>query len=292
MKPPRFPSSGTCWEIKEIVLTGVTLLPKSVTRELVAPYQGKCLYAEDIEKLLADILKTYIDRGYIAVRPYIQAQDLRDGRLEILILEGEVEGLFLQDGGKHSVNLFTAFPFIEGKPLNLRDIEQGLDQINRLSSNSATMEINPGTEPGDSIVSIINIPAFPLSASITLNNLGSPSTGEEQGSYTVSWDNPLRLNDFITYTRTATILESEQLRDSESESFFYSLPLGYWTIQLSTSSSSYRTPVTTTLSTLLSRGDSETHRAELNWMAYRDRDQKLKILMGSIMASVIYWKKN
>ncbi|MFW8601835.1 ShlB/FhaC/HecB family hemolysin secretion/activation protein [Desulfobacterota bacterium M19] len=280
VKLPSLPKGGTCREIRKIVLTGVTLLPKNVTQALVAPYQGKCLYAEDIEKLLADILKAYIDRGYIAVRPYIQAQDLSTGRLEILILEGKVERLNLQDDGKHSINLTTAFPFVKGKPLNLRDIEQGLEQINRLASNNATMEISPGAESGESIINIINTPSFPLSAYISLNNLGSKSTGEKQGSITLSMDNPLHLNDFLTYTHSRTLFEPDRFRDSSSNSFFYSLPLGYWTLQQSYSFSEYRTPVITSVATLVARGDSETYRAELNWVAYRDQNQKLTTLLA------------
>ena len=84
-----------------------------------------------------------------------------------------------------------------------------------------------------------------------------------------SLDNPLRLNDFITYTHSQTVLERNPLRDSAADSFFYSLPLGYWTLQLSSSSSSYRTPVTASVRTLVARGDSDTFRTELNKVAYR-----------------------
>jgi len=276
----KVPKSGVCRDIKQIVLTGVTLLPEAEQKRLLAPYENRCLYAEDIEKLLADILKAYMDRGFVAVRPYVQTQDLTKGRLEILIVEGKVEGLTLQDGRTFlpSANLTTAFPALAGKPLNLRDIEQGLDQINRLSSNAATMEISPGKEAGASVVTIKNEPTFPVHASAGVDNLGGLSTGRYQGSYTLSVDNPLRLNDFITYTHRNTIFESSSFRDSVSDSFFYSLPFGRWTAQLSYSASNYHSPVTATWNTLVARGNSETIRAELNYVAYRDQDQKLILL--------------
>lgn len=281
VKPPTLPKSTVCRDIKEIVLTGATLLSESEKAGLTAPYVNKCLYAEDIEKLLGEILKTYIDRGYVAVRPYVQAQDLSTGRLEILIVEGKVEGLLLKDGGGWpSVNLTTAFPFVPGKPLNLRDIEQGLDQLNRLASNRATMEVSPGQEPGSSVVTIVNEAKFPVSVSASMDNLGGLSTGRHQGAYTFNWDNPLRLNDFITYTHRNTIFEPSRLRDSVSDSFFYSLPLGPLTMQLSYSMSNYHSPVVTSANTLEARGSSETFRAELNYVAYRDQDQKLTTLVA------------
>ncbi|MDP2849300.1 MAG: ShlB/FhaC/HecB family hemolysin secretion/activation protein [Humidesulfovibrio sp.] len=281
VEAPSLPRTGVCRDIKEIALLGVKLLSEGEKRALTAPYLNRCLYAEDIEKLLADILKAYMDRGYVSVRPYVQAQDLTAGRLEILIVEGKIEGLILKDsGGWFSANLATAFPFVSGKPLNLRDIEQGLDQINRLASNSATMEVSPGSEPGASVVTITNTPKVPLSVSGTMDNLGGLSTGRHQGAYTVSLDNPLGLNDFITYTHRNTLFESTRLRESISDSFFYSLPFGAWTMQLSYSASEYHSPVTTSSTTLVARGTSETFRAELNWVAYRDQDQKLTALVA------------
>lgn len=275
---PSLPKSGVCRDIREIVLTGVTLLPESERKRLTAPYLNRCLYAEDIEKLLADVLKAYMDRGFVAVRPYVQPQDLSRGRLEILIVEGKVEGLLLKDKTWRSGNLATAFPGIQGRPLNLRDIEQGLDQLNRLASNAASMEISPGGEPGASVVSIKNEPGFPLHVAAGADNLGGLSTGRNQASYTLSWDNPLLLNDFITYTHRNTVLESSSLRDSVSDSFFYSLPFGYWTLQLSYSASDYHSPVTASSNTLVARGNTETTRAELNYVAYRDQNQKLILL--------------
>lgn len=279
-KPPSLPKGGVCREIREIVFTGVTLLSQETLQAIAAPFQGKCLYARDIEQLLGEVLKAYIDRGYIAVRPYLRAQDLSGGRLEILIVEGRVSGFILKDGGRHSVNLATAFPGLAGKPLNLRDIEQGLDQINRLASNGATMEISPGDAAGDSLVNIVNNPGFPLGGSVSVNNQGSTSTGAYQGSLTLSLDHPLGLNDFITLTHGLTLFDPKPDRDATSDSFFYSIPFGYWTLQLSGNRSRYHTPVPTATRTLVASGDSDSVRLELNRVAYRDRDQKLTALVG------------
>ena len=278
--PPSLQKSGVCREIREIVLSGVTLLPESVQKSLTAPYLNKCLYVEDIEKLLGEVLKAYIDRGHIAVRPYVQAQDLNEGRLEILIVEGKVERIILKDGDKKSVNLTTAFPFVQGKPLNLRDVEQGLDQINRLQSNRATMEISPGEEAGASVVTITNTPSIPLSISGTFDNLGGLSTGRHQGGVTVGLDNPLRMNDYLSYTHRNALFEDWQFHDSESDSLYYSLPFGYYGVQLFYSQSSYRTPMKTSTRTLVARGTNESFRGELDWVAYRDQDQKLTTLVA------------
>lgn len=273
---PSLPATGACRDIKEIVLTGVSLLSGDEQRDLTRPYLNRCLLATDIERLLGDLIKAYMDHGNISVRPYIRAQDLSGGRLEILVVEGQVESILLNDGGKKSINLSTAFPGVVGQPLNLRDIEQGMDQVNRLASNSATMEILPGAAPGDSVVSITNTPAFPLGFTPTLDNLGSETTGVNQLGGTLNVSNPLSLNDFFSYTRKESFAPDRSKRISIMDSVYYSVPFGYALLSLSYNVSSYLTPVILASGTALrSTGDSESVMLKLDWVAYRDQVQKL-----------------
>ena len=273
---PAFPALGACRDIREIVLTGVTRLSVDEQQSLTRPYLNRCLPAADIERLLGEIIKAYMDRGHIAVRPYIRAQDPNGGRLEILVVEGKVESILLQDGDRKSLNLGTAFPGVVGQPLNLRDIEQGMDQVNRLASNSATMEILPGTAPGDSIVSITNEPAFPIGFTPTLDNLGSASTGVNQLGGTLNVNNPLSLNDFFSYTRKESMAPNRDTQLSLMDSAYYSVPFGYALLSLSYSASSYLTPVRLASGTTLkSTGNSGSVTAKLDWVGYRDQVQKL-----------------
>lgn len=273
---PSLPANGACRDIKEIVLTGVSQLSEAEQEGLIAPYRDRCLQATDIEGLLGDIVKAYIERGYIAVRPYLRAQDLSGGRLEIMIVEGRVESILLEDGGKASINLTTAFPGVVGKALNLRDIEQGMEQINRLAANSAAMEILPGSEAGDSIVRVANDPAFPFGFSASADNLGSKSTGANELGATVNASNPLRLNDFLSYTHRESLPADRDLRRSVMDSAYYSVPFGYALFSLSYSASDYRTPVALASGNVFrSTGDSRATSARLDWVGYRDQVQKL-----------------
>lgn len=272
---PAIAEGAVCRDVSEIVLTGVTLLPKSKAEELTSPYRGKCLSVGDIEKLLSEILKAYIDRGYITVRPYVKAQDLSRGVLEILIVEGSVEKIRLEDGGKGSINLTTAFPFVEGKTLNLRDIEQGLDQVNRLASNGATMQIVPGTEAGDSAITIINNPTSPLGGSISMDNQGSDSTGKAQLGATINLDHPLGLNDFVTYTHRESIFENRDNKLTKMDSVFYSAPFGYALFSFSYNHSEYVTAIETTGAEMHATGTNGSYNGRLDLVVYRDQSQKL-----------------
>lgn len=272
--PSLFGVSG-CRDIGKIELTGVTLLPLAARAKLTAPWLGKCLSANDIEKLMAGILKAYIDRGYIAVRPYIRAQDLSEGTLEIVVVEGEVERIILEDGGKGSINIATAFPGVQGNSLNLRDIEQGLEQVNRLASNGATMQVSPGAQAGDSVIRIVNTPSLPVGIALTMDNQGSHSTGKAEVGGTVNLDRPLRLNDFATYTHRESVLEDRGQKLSRMDSLFYSVPFGYALFSLAYNSSDYRTPIESAGSQMISSGSYRSYTGRLDLVAYRDQTDKL-----------------
>ena len=61
-------------------------------------------------------------------RAYVPEQDIRGGELIIEILEGRIERIQInEDRARDRAAALTAFPFMRGQRLNLRDIEQGLD---------------------------------------------------------------------------------------------------------------------------------------------------------------------
>ena len=114
-------------------------------------------------------------------------QDLSGGVLQLVILEGKVEKVLFN--GQESGALDMALPDSSGKVLNLRDIEQGLDQVNRLSRYNAQIKLLPSAQQGYSIVDIQSAPHKFGSVGAGFNNNGQKSTGEQQISLSVTADN-------------------------------------------------------------------------------------------------------
>ncbi len=251
LQPPvnKAPSLGAnCRDMPQIVINGAANLPSAEQQKLLAPYLGKCLGVAEIERLLAAITAYYIERGFITTRVYVPSQDLSKGRLELLVVEGVVEKILLKDNAaERNVALATAFPALTGRVLNLRDIEQGLDQINRLASNSAKMQVLPGSKAGGSVVAIENEtkPRFKFNAS--LDNQGSSSTGKRQAGLGMSLDNALGWGDFFSYMHRQSVPADRARRYSSSDSLSYVLPYGYNTLSLNASRSHYASTIMTPL---------------------------------------------
>ena len=107
---------------------GVSKLSRYQQHFLTQPYIGP-MGISDIKQLLADIQNTYIRLGYTTTKPYPKPdQDVSFGELVIMVDEGRI-AVFDANGNK-TLALGMAFPFLDGKVLNIRDIEQGLDQMN------------------------------------------------------------------------------------------------------------------------------------------------------------------
>lgn len=178
-------TSSQCIQINSISIAGITQLSQYALRSITTRYEGKCLSLNDINTVLQEITYAYAEKGFVSSRAVLEPQDLSSGILRIRVVEGHVESIEMtHDSTMNSGQLLTIFPFVKGSVLDLRDIEQGLDQLNRLPSNSATMSIAPGTGLGDSKVVIDNVQKRTWRPSIGFDNLGQDTTTKNSNSGT------------------------------------------------------------------------------------------------------------
>lgn len=234
-------AGGPCFELSAILITG---WEETGARPTAADHLiGRCSTASDIGEALNAVNLAYQDAGLITTRAYLPQQDVSDGDLEITVIAGTIEGFVYGDGGAADARLTTAFPTGPGDLLDLRQLEQGYDNLNGPSSASAEANFIPGTEPGDSVVAVAVEDGRPWSLDATLSNQGQESTGQIKGGLTFGYDNLANLNDELSISLGTTLFESRQERFSDSLSIMWDVPLGNWAHSVSISGSQYRLPV-------------------------------------------------
>lgn len=156
---PTAPADSRCFVIKQIELKGADSLSVAARERLLQPYSGQCLGVAQLNELLKVITDHYIEKGLVTSRAYLPQQELSSGHLQVLVVEGRLEGLKGAEGSElSSRELAMAFPGKTGELLNLREIEQRVDQLNRLPSNQAQMELAPGKAVGGSEILVKNNP--------------------------------------------------------------------------------------------------------------------------------------
>lgn len=266
-----------CRDIRVVTVDGATQLPDDVRHQVEHDFAGRCLKVGDLEAALALITKSYIDRGFITTRAYLPAQDLRTGVLEITVIEGTIEQFKVNSPRANAVWARGAFPAKPGDLLNLRDLEQGIDQINRLGSNRAVLDIQAGEKPGQSVIVVQNPSVLPINLTASYDNYGTPATGKRSASATVSFDSILGLNELISVTRRQSV-PHDSSHNSELNAIQVSVPFGYSTLTLDSNQSKYANRINLPSgSSLLSEGNTTTQSATLDHVVYRSQTSRISL---------------
>lgn len=269
--------SGPCFSIHQIDIRNATLISVSQQQALTRPYINRCLNLTKINLLVHDISDWYMQRGYITSRAFLTEQDLSHGELIIPVLEGKLDTIQLD--GKHPYMLRMVFPGMEGNILNLRDIEQGMEQINRLRSTPVQIDIRPSPKVGYSVVNLTEHPEFPLTASLGFDNSGQKSTGVGQLTGSLVGNNLLGLADrwFISGGRSSAF---SNWRDAQNVQAGVSVPYGYGLLDYSYSWSNYHSSFVNNGFTWYSSGDNIAHRLSGSWVLFRNGDIKTGVQLG------------
>jgi hemolysin activation/secretion protein len=277
--PPTQPADDErCFEIRTIRLQGATHISGEQQASLLAPFSGQCLGSNQLNALLKAVTEFYIERGFVTSRAYLPQQDMSDGELEVLIVEGALEGLD-QSAVASDRELAMAFPGRTSEIVNLRELEQLVDQLNRLPSRPAQLELLPGQDVGGSRVQLQGEPLKPWRVSFNRHNNGEKSTGEHQWGVGLDWDSPLGLADQLNL-RAGGDTVSDRYRHSDNQGLSYSLPYGWWTFSYGYNQSYYRSQSDGGGFVFELDGDSKSHQLSAERVLHRDSVSKTAINLG------------
>ncbi len=275
---PAATKGGPYFEVTRILVEGATQLSPAAIGKTTAAYAKRCIGVGDINVLLRDLTHLYLDKGLVGSRVYVPAQNIAKTRtLRLIAVEGTLADIFIN--GKpapRSGVIATAFPGMRGEITNLRDIEQGLDQINRMSSNNAKTAMLPGEKDGTSILNIENKPTHPWHLSFGNSNLGQWQTGYAKTSVSAGYDSLLGLNDQWNFAYEHTGPDYPWRNDGVGKSNSYSgnvsLPYGYWTFSANGSWYEYNSSIPGNFGALNTSGNSRQAGVGANRVIFRDKD--------------------
>lgn len=274
----RADDSAGCLQVDSIELKGAHSLSVRRRAQLLEPFFGQCLTSSDLNRLLSDITNAYLKRGYVTTRAYLPPQDLQDGVLKIQVIEGRLESI---DGGDLSSALETSMssPAKVGKRLNLRELEQLIDQLSRLPSRQVSLELTPGEEVGGSRVLLQGQKLKPWRVALNRHNDGQRSTGEQQWGLNFVWDSPLGLADQLSLRGSGDTV-SDQYKHSATHGLSYSLPYGWWTFNYFYNHSYYRTQTQGQGFSFVLDGVSTTQALSAERVLHRDAVSKTSFSVG------------
>lgn len=266
------PIETPCFVVHEIHLDGTDARRFRWLTASAAPFLNRCVGVTGLSRIAATLDAKLIELGYATTKVSLPQQNLKEGILNIHLHVGRVDEVRMvkADADKKKDDAWgtwwNAFPVGSGDVLNVRDLEQGVEQMKRLPSQTVATELEPGAKPDTSIVTIVRqAGTLPdrIRGGITLDNSGSKTLGAAQLSSYVSVDNPLGLNDVASLSASTNAENPGSDHRSQSLSFNYSIPWGYNTFTFSKSHSRFAQLVQGTTVRFLSSGRSDAE--EFRW---------------------------
>jgi len=284
---------GQCQKILQIFLYGADRFSGKKQKEVFQPYLGQCLDNDGIGKLLRSAQEWYLRAGYITTRVNLKQRQssLDRGNLEMWVIEGRIGRFLLGENTPFDKSrIRSAFPVTSGDVLNIHDLDQGVEQLNRLFSQNFRMQIRPGGQPGYSDILLIEynnndtlikpIQPHPVlgrrQVSYQYNNGGIEATGPHLHNLDLKRENLFGVNDVLAFGWQRGSPYVPKQKENEVIKFNASVPNGYWLYKLSYYNGRTDRTVPGFPSQFQSRGDTETTRLSAFKVIYRDKQTKFE----------------
>jgi len=285
-KPPEnqnFPIETPCFKINRVELNGeysdyFDWLKKILnnTNNKNSPV-SKCIGIQGINFVISIAQNQIVAKGYVTSRVLVQHQDLSSGILLLTFVPGKINEIKFTNQSLNNSLLITSMPCDSGELLNIRDIEQGLENFKRLSSVDANFKIEPVANgmPGMSNIIIDFKQERPIRLTLGLDDSGTKSTGIYQGNVTFSYENLLDINDIFYFSYIHDLGGGyEGDRSSQAQQFHYSFPWDYWLISLNANVNNYDQTVVGDYQEYIYSGNSSNIELRISHNIHRNHNSK------------------
>lgn len=195
----------------------------------VIHFVGKPLDTSNLRDLLNTVEEVYRKAGYAAVVAYLPEQQVRDGVVEIAIVEGRLGKVTVDTAGLRQLKPAAIDRVLGtlqgGVPITERDLERRLLLLQDLNGVTAVnSELKPGAVIGEGDLNVkVEDSGVQLRASVDLDNGGSEATGRLRAGANLRYNNPLGIGDQLG---VRLLVQENQLTVLGRAS--YILPVGSW----------------------------------------------------------------
>jgi hemolysin activation/secretion protein len=187
-------------KLRRFKIVGNTAIPTEDLERLVAPWEGREVTLADLKAAANRITLHYRSYGYQISWAYIPQQVVKDGDIEIAVVEGRIDKVLVQ-GNEHYSTSFILDHVIgvqDQETLDLDLLERGLLGLNDYPGISVTAKLAPGGGPGTSDLYLSVADKYPVNVAFDYDNFGSENVAENRVGLTVETFNLFELGHWIS----------------------------------------------------------------------------------------------
>lgn len=188
-------------QVNGVKVSGSQQFDHQVLETLVSELIGGRHNFAEIDAAVARITQYYRQRGYLVARAYLPAQDLKEGIIQINILEGQLGQPRINNNSK-IVDPSIAH-YLDSIKTGIALKSDGVDRAVLLISDlagvgGARATLQPGASVGTSDLIVEVDPGKSYTGNIELDNYGSYYTGKNRLGAAIAFNSPLKLGDQLT----------------------------------------------------------------------------------------------
>ncbi len=185
--------------MKTIRISGNTLFDTATLLALMADGEEKSLTLSQLDELADRITSYYQKRGYPLARAIIPAQVIRDGIVNIEIIEARYGKISLDNRSRVKDSLLeaTLSSLQSVQSVGQTELDHALLLLSDIPGVVVAATLKPGETVGTSDLLVNIAPAPTVSGNVLLDNYGNRFTGRARIGATVNFINPLRHGDVL-----------------------------------------------------------------------------------------------
>ena len=240
---------------------------------IARPYKDKELSLSDINKLIHAMNQSLMARGFSTSRIVVPEQNLSSGELRLVLQIGSIGTVRFAEGSS-SLYWKNLFPFHEGDILNVRDIEQGIEQAKRLPSQDISVQLLPSDQPQRTDVVLTVKRGKNVYGTISVDDSGLEDTGKLQWYTSIGIDQPFHKNDMLRIGMNLDGAHDGYEKGTRGHNISYTYPYGRHTFSFSYQRSKYHQTVESIPYNFISAGDSNISTLSWDYVLHRSAAMK------------------
>ncbi|MBN1662161.1 MAG: ShlB/FhaC/HecB family hemolysin secretion/activation protein [Deltaproteobacteria bacterium] len=234
-KPQPIPA-GQKILIKQIIVTvrnksrdgEKPLLAPEAIRAITSKYENRELTLPEINRIAEDITANYRAHGHILAYAYIAQQEIKDGILEIGIIEGKTGEITVTGNKSYSSKFIRKHLEKIKKDPSLKEntLERALLILNEYPSLDVKALLKAGKAFGTTDITAQTKDSLPISGSLSYDNFGTDTTSKHRLSAEFNIGNLLASGDLLMF-RGLTGLDRIDLKNLSYGRAEYLIPVCY-----------------------------------------------------------------
>lgn len=193
----------TSFVLKSVQFEGNDSIDTPVLGALAQPKIGQSVTLEDLNALAASIVRLYRERGYALAQVVIPPQDVSNGDVKMIVLEGRL--------GRVNVVLGAGAPIGEkavrarlaalqpGTPLRQHDLERAMLLLSDLPGVHVTSALEAGSEPGTEDLTVTVEPTRRWQFVASVDNQGTGPAGRWRVGLAGRMNSPFGIGDSLDF---------------------------------------------------------------------------------------------